>query len=120
MNRIFVHGKVTKKAEMKLVKVNGEANAMAVFTVADLGLPSHQVVEPTYFVVNYPRDAACLIAKYLVEGKEINVVGSLCQKFGKGPDGTTKPRLYLKADAVELLPVFATQCKTEEAAYGEN
>ena len=53
MNSIFVHGKVTKKAEMKLLRINNEPVPVAVFTVVDIGLP-YQRIEPTFFLVNYP------------------------------------------------------------------
>ena len=115
MNVITVHGKVVKPAEMKLINLKGEPNAMAVFTVVDLGLPNQQN-EPIYFTVNYPKDAAALIAEYLVEGKEVNVVGTMRQRFHKGPDGKKVPYSFLQADIVELLPVFATRKRKTEAA----
>lgn len=115
MNVITVHGKVVKPAEMKLINLKGEPNAMAVFTVVDLGLPNQQT-EPIFFTVNYPKDAAALIADYLVEGKEVNIVGTMRQRFHKGPDGKKVPYNFLQADIVELLPVFAAKRKTNAEA----
>ena len=115
MNHITVHGKVTKKAEMKLLNINGEPVPVAVFTVVDIGLP-YQQVEPTYFFVNYPKDAASLIAEYLVENKEVLVHGMMRQKFSKDKDGNKVLRYYLRADMVELLPVFTQRGAGKEKA----
>lgn len=111
MNHITVHGKVTKKAEMKLIDINGEQIPVAVFTVCDIGLPN-QNIQPTYFLVNYPKDAASLISPYLVENKEVNVYGMMRQKYVKDVNGNRVARYYLRAEMVELLPVF-TQMKSE-------
>lgn len=107
MNYIIVHGKVTKKAEMKLVTINNEPVPVAVFTVVDIGLP-YQKVEPTYFQVNYPKEAASLICNYLVENKEILIHGTMRQKYSKDSTGNKIPRYYLRAELVELLPVFSS------------
>ena len=111
MNHITVHGKVTKKAEMKLIDINGEQIPVAVFTVCDIGLPN-QNIQPTYFSVNYPKEAASLISQYLVENKEVNVYGMMRQKYVKDASGNRVARYYLRAEMVELLPVF-TQLKKE-------
>ncbi|MCR5252574.1 MAG: single-stranded DNA-binding protein [Treponema sp.] len=105
MNSIFVHGKVTKKAEMKLLRINNEPVPVAVFTVVDIGLP-YQRIEPTFFLVNYPKEAASLICDYLVEDKEVNIQGVMRQKYTKDDKGNKIARYYLCADIVELLPVF--------------
>ncbi|MBQ8680333.1 MAG: single-stranded DNA-binding protein [Treponema sp.] len=118
MNHITVHGKVTKKAEMKLLNINGEPVPVAIFTVVDIGLP-YQQVEPTYFFVNYPKEAASLIAEYLVENKEILIHGTMRQKFAKDKDGNKVPRYYLRADMVELLPVFTQVSPTKKDAEHE-
>ena len=76
MNHITVHGKITKKAQMKLVNINREPVPVALFTIVDIGSPNQQV-EPTFFFVNYPKEAASLIADYLVENKEVLVHGSM-------------------------------------------
>lgn len=107
MNYITVHGKVTKKAEMKLITINNEPVPVAVFTVVDIGLP-YQKVEPTYFSVNYPKEAASLICEYLIENKEVNVYGTMRQKYAKDSNGNKIARYYLRADMVELLPVFSS------------
>ena len=52
MNHITVHGKIVKKAEMKLIEINKEPCPVAVFTVVDIGLP-YQQIEPIFFQVNY-------------------------------------------------------------------
>ena len=74
MNQIMIHGKITKAAEMKLITINNEPVPVAVFTVVDIGLP-YQNIEPTYFSVNYPKEQASFINKYLVENKEVNDTG---------------------------------------------
>ncbi len=107
MNYITLHGKVTKKAEMKLVTINNEPVPVAVFTVVDIGLP-YQQIEPTFFQVNYPKEAASLICNYLVENKEIMVYGTMRQKYSKDENGKKVARYYLRADMVELLPVFSS------------
>lgn len=105
MNYIIIHGKVTKKAEMKLVNINNEPVPVAVFTVVDIGLP-YQQVDPTYFSINYPKEAASLISEYLVENKEVMIYGTMRQKYSKDSEGNRIPKYYVRADMVELLPVF--------------
>ena len=107
-NHIYVHGKVVKSAEMTLINIQGEPTPVAVFTVVDIGLP-YQQIEPTYFVVHYPKEAASLIAKYLVVDKEVMIDGVMRQKYPKDKNAAANPRYYLKADVVELLPVFASK-----------
>ncbi len=104
-NQITVHGKITKKAEMKLITINNEPTPVAIFTVVDIGLPFQQI-EPTYFIVNYPKEVAYHICNYLVENKEVLIYGTIRQKFSKDANGNNVPRYYLRADTVELLPVF--------------
>ena len=113
MNHITVHGKVTKKAEMKLIDINGEQIPVAVFTVCDIGLPN-QNIQPTYFSVNYPKEAASLIAQYLVIDKEVNVYGMMRQKYVKDASGNRVARYYLRAEMVELLPVFTQKKEAED------
>ena len=113
MNHITVHGKITKKAQMKLVNINREPVPVALFTIVDIGSPNQQV-EPTFFFVNYPKEAASLIADYLVENKEVLVHGSMRQKYSKDVNGNTVVRYFIRADMVELLPVFNSS-KIEEA-----
>ncbi len=111
-NHITVHGKVTKKAEMKLITINNEPVPVAVFTVVDIGLP-YQQVEPTYFQVNYPKEAANLISGYLVENKEVLIYGTMRQKYAKDSNGNKISRYYLRAEMVELLPVFSSSVRKE-------
>ena len=112
-NHITVHGKITKDAEMKLVNINGEPTPVAVFTVVDIGLP-YQQIDPTFFSVNYPKEAASLIADYLVEGKEVLIYGTLRQKYSKDNSGRKAQKYFLRAEGVELIPVFAPPKKREE------
>lgn len=112
MNQIMIHGKITKAAEMKLITINNEPVPVAVFTVVDIGLP-YQNIEPTYFSVNYPKEQASFINKYLVENKEVNIYGSMRQKYIKDKNGNRVPHYFVRAEMVELLPVFSQ-------TYGEN
>ena len=107
MNHITVHGKIVKKAEMKLIEINKEPCPVAVFTVVDIGLP-YQQIEPIFFQVNYPKEAASRICGYLVENKEVLVYGMIWQKFSKDSNGNKITRQYLRAEMVELLPVFSS------------
>lgn len=112
MNHITIHGKITKKAEMKLITINNEAVPVAVFTVVDIGLP-YQQVEPVYFTINYPEEAASLIYKYLEKDKEVLILGIVRQKYSKDENGKRIARQYVKATIVELLPVFSSSVKKE-------
>jgi len=107
MNKITVHGKVTKKAEMKLITINNEPVPVAIFTIVDIGLP-YQQIEPTYFTVNYPKESAYHISQYLIKDKEVLIHGTMRQKYAKDSNGERTPRFYLLADMVELLPVFSS------------
>lgn len=110
MNNITVHGKVIKKAEMRLININNEPVPVAVFTIVDIGLP-YQQIEPIYFQVNYPKETASLICSYLVENKEVLVHGMMRQKYSKDSSGNKIQRYYLRAEMVELLPVFNSPAK---------
>ena len=112
MNTIIVHGKVTKRAEMKLISINNEHVPVAVFTIVDIGLPFQQI-EPTFFLVNYPKEAASHICDYLVEDKEVLIHGTMRQKYTKDKTGNKIARYYLRADIVELLPVFNSMGKKD-------
>ena len=112
MNTVFIHGKITKAAEMKLVTINNEPVPVAVFTVVDIGFPN-QNSDPIFFSVNYPKERASYINKYLIKDKEVNVYGSFQQKHLKDKNGNRVPHYFVRADMVELLPVFSQ-------TYGEN
>ncbi|MBD5448060.1 MAG: single-stranded DNA-binding protein [Treponema sp.] len=106
MNVIILHGKVTKAAEMRLVYIEKEPVPVAVFTVVDIGLP-YQRGEPLFIQVNYRKEAASLIFKYLTENKEVLIHGILRQKFiREESSGTKQIRYFILADMVELLPQF--------------
>lgn len=113
MNHITIHGKITKQAEMKLLTINNEPVPVAVFTVVDIGLPFQQI-DPTFFTVNYPKESAYHICQYLVKDKEVNIYGTIRQKFYKNSKGESYPRYYVKADMVELLPVFSSVIEKPE------
>lgn len=118
MNSITLHGKVVKGATMHLVTIGNEPTPVAVFTVCDIGLP-YQKAEPLFIQVNYKKEAASLINKYLVEDKEVLIHGVLRQKFLKDEKtDETKVHYYVLADMVELLPVF-TNLKTDKNHKGE-
>ena len=120
MNYITVHGKVTNPAEMKLITINGEPVPVAVFTVVDIGLP-YQQIEPTFFLINYPKEAASMISNYLVKDKEVIIHGTLRQKNYKNSNGERIQRYFVRADMVELLPVFnsaKTKVTMEDISHG--
>ena len=119
MNSLTLHGKVTKNAEMKLVYIGREPTPVAVFTVVDIGLP-YQQSEPLFIQVNYRKEAASLIYKYLVENKEILIHGMLRQKFVRdGESGNKSVRYFILAETVELLPVFPPKHTKDQAESRE-
>lgn len=119
MNSITLHGKVTKAAEMKLVYIGKEPVPVAVFTVVDIGLP-YQQAEPLFMQVNYRKEAANLIYKYLTENKEILIHGVLRQKFIRSNEsGKPTIRYFILADMVELLPVFTPSAAKDKKTGGE-
>ncbi len=116
MNAIILHGKVTKAAKMSLIYIEKKPVLVAVFTVADIGLP-YQRSDPLFIQVNYRKEAASLIFGYLVENKEVLVHGILRQKFVRDEaSGTKQIRYFILADMVELLPQFP---KTEKKGASE-
>lgn len=114
MNHITLHGKVVKKAKTVLVTVNNKPDTVTVFTVVDIGLP-YKRMNPVFIQVNYRKDAASLIDKYLVENKEVLIEGRLCQRYRKSPDGQKTSQDYLEAENVMLLPQFSGNEQGEQA-----
>ena len=57
--------------------------------------------------MNYRKEAASLIFKYLTENKEVLIHGILRQKFiREESSGTKQIRYFILADMVEFLPQF--------------
>ena len=111
INSVTLVGRLTKNAEVKALPSGAEVAEMSIASNYSVKKGDQWVDEVSYFDITKFKPGG--LAKYLVKGKQIAVVGELQQQRWE-KDGQKRSRVKIMARKLQLLGGNETQ-----SAYGQ-